>query len=385
MTAKRKSTDTKIRKQKTPEVEQLANCLTVSCRAATKADHDLPWFDFTYANNILTCPTYGIATYHYHKVLDGDARAMALEAGGAAHEAFAALRVWQLRRQQKLVKHAQVAAVHLFGPDRCKKMDKAASKHKAGSLGEATAYTLEALYTCGFEDDPSDTRRTFDNIAEGVERYVGWYLDWCPRYPVWVADVKRADAPVGIELAFDIVVEYKHGNECVGRFRFAGVIDGIHTYKKKLLPIENKTAYRINEAWSMLFQTNHQPTGYCIPLSIIMGQPCDEVMIVGMQLPLPKEALGLHREIYRRPVASHREFFSWLFDAYSKWLMYKDNLLDAPMYTHSCGRYNRPCSLIPFCSQRLHDRDAAAQMFRDMDVKPPDGGFYVRISKRVAA
>jgi hypothetical protein len=29
---------------------------------------------------------------------------------------------------------------------------------------------------------------------------------------------------------------------------------------------------------------------------------------------------------------------------------YRDHVVDAPMYTHSCNRYFRSCSFLPFCA-----------------------------------
>ena len=49
-------------------------------------------FDFTKMSAINTCPTWGIIRYGYHKVFSTTSGAMALEAGSACHEVFAAAR-----------------------------------------------------------------------------------------------------------------------------------------------------------------------------------------------------------------------------------------------------------------------------------------------------
>ena len=43
-------------------------------------------YDHTKLSAINTCPTWGILRYTMHKTMGGSSRAMALEAGGAAHE-----------------------------------------------------------------------------------------------------------------------------------------------------------------------------------------------------------------------------------------------------------------------------------------------------------
>ena len=68
----------------------------VDARLATEADADLPAFDNTKLTAINQCPTWGIVRYGLHKTMSGGGRAMALEAGSACHEVFAALRLWQL-------------------------------------------------------------------------------------------------------------------------------------------------------------------------------------------------------------------------------------------------------------------------------------------------
>ena len=53
-------------------------------------------FDNTKLVALNTCPTYGIVRYELHKTYKSGSRAMALEAGSAAHEAYAAIRIGDL-------------------------------------------------------------------------------------------------------------------------------------------------------------------------------------------------------------------------------------------------------------------------------------------------
>ena len=53
-------------------------------------------FDNTKLVALNTCPTWGIIRYEHHRTYLSGNRAMALEAGGAAHQAFAAVRLCDL-------------------------------------------------------------------------------------------------------------------------------------------------------------------------------------------------------------------------------------------------------------------------------------------------
>jgi hypothetical protein len=70
----------------------------VNLRLTTDADMHLPAYDNTKLVAINTCPTWGILRYSMHKTMSapGVTRAMALEMGSAAHEVFAAVRLWQI-------------------------------------------------------------------------------------------------------------------------------------------------------------------------------------------------------------------------------------------------------------------------------------------------
>ena len=74
--------------------------IDLKTRMATDDDAHLPAYDHTKLSAINTCPTWGILRYSHHKCMPGSTRAMALEAGSAAHEAFAAVRLYQFNSYQ---------------------------------------------------------------------------------------------------------------------------------------------------------------------------------------------------------------------------------------------------------------------------------------------
>lgn len=87
-------------------------------------------FDFTKLSAVNTCPTWGIIRYGHHKVFSTTSRAMALEAGSACHEVFAAARLFDLCEfstkafpdiEPSYIRSlAEKRAVDMFGHDRSK-------------------------------------------------------------------------------------------------------------------------------------------------------------------------------------------------------------------------------------------------------------------------
>jgi len=69
--------------------------ISMETRMSTDEDKEtLTPYDHTKLSAINTCPTWGIVRYSLHKTMGGSGREMALEAGIAAHEAFAAMNWW---------------------------------------------------------------------------------------------------------------------------------------------------------------------------------------------------------------------------------------------------------------------------------------------------
>lgn len=140
---------------------------SVSFRLATEQDNHIPAYDNTRLVAINTCPTWGITRYQMHKTMSAPGnRQMALEMGTAAHDVFAAVRLWQLRAYQERPVLADFHGPRLFGAARYQRMLEAvnsAEDPRTCSL----QFCLEALETSGFYDDPSDRRRTMTNLEEG--------------------------------------------------------------------------------------------------------------------------------------------------------------------------------------------------------------------------
>jgi len=348
---------------------------SLTTRMATKEDSHLQAFDHTALSAINTCPTWGIVRYVKHLRMPGVSRAMALEAGGAAHEAFGAVKWYQFHSRQVEDKcGADIAERHgvrLFGEDRFTEM-RGTLSNTATDRTNLINFAISAVETSGFYDDISDNRRTISNISEALVSYIDRYdLD---RYPVWVRDSTDPESDIGIEIAFDVIatITYEYDEEHTTRIRtverrFTGKLDGLHINKLSLMVREEKTGARLDDSWLSQWILSHQITGYCVAASTFTGLPCLEALISGMRLPIgkvPAEGIRLE-EVHRNPemIGKWAEWFVHTTDMVEK---YRDTPLEAPMYTHSCNRYFHTCSFLPLCA--CETRDEKEQVLDEMIV-----------------
>ena len=331
--------------------------ISLNMRMATDEDQHLPAYDHTKLSNLNTCPTWGILRYSMHKRMPGSARAMALEAGSASHEGFAAVRLYQymaFQCENKIHKaNAELHALRLFGEERYKAMEKTLSKESTHRTN-AINFAIEAVESCEFYDDIGDNRRTISNISESLIAYIDAYD--MERYPIWVRDEKDKDTDIGIEIPFDIVVEIEYDdNEAscskVCKARFTGKLDGLHWNKDELIIIEEKTGARLDDSWLSQWILSHQITGYCLASTTFTGLPCNHALVSGMRIPIgriPSE--GIRREYVPRSELLFEKWANWFVTSVRMEEQWRDNVVDAPMYTHSCNRYFRSCSFLPFCA-----------------------------------
>lgn len=341
---------------------------SVDIRLTTAEDMHLPAYDNTKLVALNTCPTWGILRYGMHKSMSTPGtRAMPLEMGSAAHEVFAAVRLWQLRTYQGQADLSDVHGPRLFGATRYDAM-RSAVDEREDERSQSLAFCLSALETSGFYDDPSDRRRTYTNLEEALIAYIDRW-DW-HRMPVWVRDKTDPNSDIGIELPFDIVLSFVLDTGDTVHFRFIGKADGLHTSKSgdELILHENKTASRLDEAWRQSFHLNSQPTGYMLALGVWAQQAITKAEIYGLAVPLPKnyDFGGIIREPVSRGTHHFERWFNWFLHTASMDQAYLGNPFDAPKYTHSCNRYFRPCSMIPFCDADDEDqRQIVSEMYED--------------------
>jgi hypothetical protein len=327
-----------------------------SFRLATPDDAHLPYLSFSIMEAILTCPKWGLIRYRDRKYFKASYRALALEAGSAMHEVFAALRLWQVLRLQKLPRHFKYHAERIFGPERAE----SCFHPKKDPRDEALGFCFEILNSGEFYDDPRDDIRTIANMEETTIRYVEEMMKVMDTNPIWIAG--GPTEPVGIELAFDMVIDE--------RLRYIGTIDGIvHRLRTDVFRNEeNKTSSRIDSPFRDAFRVKFQPTGYTIPARLITGHPVEETKIIAIKVKQTRSHEDFQSFIEERSTDDQFEdFLRGLFFTQQLCDQYAGNFLDAPMFTHSCNRYFRACGFIDLCSASREDQQL---MYSSMERTP---------------
>jgi hypothetical protein len=343
-----------------------------SVNIAATTDTSLVPYSHSMLNAIATCPTQGLVTYVANKIMAKGGRAMALEAGSAAHEAFAAARLWQVGRVQGFEDHMHHHGLRLFGEDRFGSMMMAAADGGDDMRNSMLRFCLDAFYTCGFYDDPNDRRRTFTNIEEALIAYLDRF-DY--KRDVWISDKAAPSAPIGIELPIDFTVTFlDEGGYVIAQIRFIGTADGVTVKGDEFRLEENKTASRLGEAWSNSFWTSHQVTGYMIGMQACYGLPITKAGVHGMAIPLPRsyDAGGLMSEVVTRVPTQFTDFITWLLHQVGVIQTYGHAPYDAPKNTGACNKYYRPCSFIPLCASAHEDRKEMFDEMVERDLTPTE-------------
>lgn len=319
----------------------------------------LPHYDHTKLSAINTCPVWGIIRYEKHKTLMGAQRAMALEAGGASHDSFAAIRLFQLGFHQHRLDLMHYHGERQFGVERWARVFSVISPTRS-ALNNATNLAIEAFTSSGYYDDDNDKRRTVDNIIEAIMEYTRqWDFE---RFPVWIRD-SSPTSDVGVEIAFSYKVTLypdEWDDTKLKTFIFTGKMDGIHTDPKKnheLIIQENKTGARLDDAWLAQWRMSHQITGYAVAAAEFTGSPVPNCQVIGMQIPLPRSTRdGIRTDRVPRDAHKIAQWANWLWHTIDIVDTHRDTPLDAPRYTHSCNRYFRTCSFISLCDMEPHEQ-----------------------------
>jgi len=292
---------------------------------------------------------------------------MALEAGSAMHEVFAATRIWQLARKQHLPAHAKAAANRIFGAARWKDcFDK--SKDERDSLVN-TCFNI--LHSGEFYDDDDDQVRTITNLERGAIRYVDESLRLFPHWHVYVEDRRDSTKVIGVEQVFDITLTYSDGVQ----IRYVGTVDGIlrEVRQNKLFLAENKTAYRLDDTWREGFKMLHQCTGYCVASTTMLAETVYDVKIFGLKTKQsggPEDFLSFEEE---RTYDSFQHWARWVRHTVEHlYLPFVDDYEHTPRYSHSCTRYFRPCAMIPFCHDTPEGRRQQFMEMVDAEASPSE-------------
>ncbi len=281
-------------------------------------------------------------------------RALALEAGEAMHQFFAAMRCWQLFFVDKRPDHAMSAGTRIFGEARWNDIWKRVKKEK-GELNQIGTLAVDVLGSSGFYDDPNDQTRTISNMQTASIVYARETLPYLESYPIWLDSPKDPNKPIGIEQIFDVVIEYDNGK----KIRYIGTLDGILVNRAKgnrITMAENKTAARMDKAWIESFKMRHQITGYMACGQALFNIDMWHARVYGCKIKPTYRGEDVHIEPVVRDQTAIDHWGNWVYNQVATFETYKDDWEHAERRTHSCNRYFRPCSLIPFCADSAAGR-----------------------------
>ena len=332
-------------------------------RLTQDTDKHLPWVDYSTLSAVNMCPRYGIITNYLGKRFKGlgtEQRAMALEAGSAMHDMFAAVRMFELLQHSKqagavpdyIYNHGKRLFTNEQFPTRWEEMvqiSDTADDYRTVMM----RFGLYALETTGFYDDPNDRRRTQTNLETAAISYIDRYPQ--RRYIPYTCPNRQF---VGVEIPVDFVIEA----DDIPPFRIVGKADGFcyDTLNSDRLEVhENKTGSRIDQAWASAFIVGHQPSTYLVGLSLMLGFPTEYATIWGTQIPIPKTSMysdGQARLSVSRTPEQCSEWLHWVLDTWAVIRRFESDPAIATMYTHSCNRYFSSCALIPLCSDTIEQR-----------------------------
>ena len=359
--------------------------MNITVRLTTDDDKHLFAYSHSIAEAVLTCPRWGITRYVKGLSFATHGRAMALEAGSAMHEVFAAMRLWQLLRVQKLPGHFHYHGARLFNnednPDRFASCwEDMEGNASASPRDELLAFTFKILNTGTFYDDPDDGIRTVSNMEVSIMKYVDTLMPTMSKYPIWVANVDDPTAPVGIECIFDMVIEeWKEHDDVIPQrqVRYIGTIDGLIQLPDRVRPDENKTASRLDETFRKSYQVKTQPTGYIVAAELFTGQKSTDTRIIGIKVKQTKS----HEDM----ISFVEERVDWQKAAWLRTLFFCDDIvrkyanpLEAPQFTHSCSRYFRPCAFIDWCSAEPEDQVAILEEMVPAELSPSQAAVGIK-------
>lgn len=332
----------------------------------------MPYITSSMMEAMATCPRWGVIhSVHNRRFVTGY-RQMALEAGSLMHDVLCMLNLLHIGYHRNLPDHMHFHGEVNFNteenPNRWKQIF--TSIVKDFDLDDTLSIerpVFETIATSNFYDDPNDRNRTVSNLELCAMELLNYWRSSLIDLPIYVADEKDPTKPIGIEMSLDAVFEFPVTS--IERLAYPGVSTKLRAIgladvvyqnpdTKKVTLGEYKTASNMNDAWRMAFDTRHQQTLYNALLQAYFGYQRDfSTILIGSAIPVRTTAMPVqHFPVYRDQ--DHiKDMLNTYIHLNHQIEENKDNPTNAPMYTHSCNRYFRPCSLIDLCSSTCEDRE----------------------------
>jgi hypothetical protein len=329
--------------------------------------NNIPYVTSSMIEAVNTCPKWGIIHNVHNRHFVTGYRQMALEAGSLMHDILAVLNFYQVGIVQQLPDHMRHHAQNHLGKDRWSYIT-TQDKPFAATTEQLTLERLmyNAIASSDYYDDPNDKVRTLSNLEHcGLELVTYWLMNFNNKN-IYVSNPDNPTAPIGIEMSLDVVFSWQGHS-----LRFIGMIDSLfkHAVTGRVTPGDYKTTANMNDAWREALKTRHQFSAYWGALHAYFepSDISDNFLVIGTSIPVRKTSMpNIHLPIYR-------DYYTVL--DFLKTAMFSLDIIDrfrdiptqAPMFTHSCSRYFRPCSLIDLCASSPDDQEV---MFDQMKIAP---------------
>jgi len=348
----------------------------------------MPYVTSSLVEAVTTCPKWGIIHNVQHKRFVTGYRQMALEAGSVMHDVFAAFNLMQIAAVQGLPDHGRFHGVSLYGEHRFEALsfDKYLELYKQNPSRALEKLAVDVIATSDFYDDENDRNRTLANLEHCAFELAGYFLSNLSRFPIYIEDENDPTKTIGVEKSMDVIftcdVIGEFNNPYKEQIRFIGLGDVLYQNPetKRVKLGEYKTTSTMGDGWREQFRTRHQQSGYIGALQAYFPEVADECILIGSALPVRKtSAPNMHFPIHRDREAVGNFLTTALFTL-DVMAQYRDEAaIDAPMFTHSCNRYFRPCALLDLCSAQREDQQVMwEQMIISEEMSPSEFKAFLR-------
>lgn len=331
-------------------------------------DAKMPYITSSMMEAVNTCPRWGIIHNVMGKRMVVGYRQMALEAGSLMHDVKAFLNLLHIGVHRNLVDHMHYHGKSLFDDRWDYIWKEATSKTDILTIDDRSAFERGVFAVIGsseFYDDPNDQNRTVSNIEKCSMVLLDYWMATLVELPIFVQDKTVPEAPIGIEMSLDAVIE----TEDHSRIRAIGLADVVYQNQetKKITLGEYKTASSMNDAWRDSFRTRHQITLYNALLKAYFGDLVTmNTILIGSAIPVRSRSVPVQHFPVERDHENIQDLIDTIVFASKVIEKYKNNPMRAPMFTHSCNRYFRTCSFMDLCTSAKVDQQI---IYEQMEVE----------------
>lgn len=348
--------------------------LTYKIRKTSQKEFNdkMPYVTSSMLEAVNTCPRWGVVHSVLGKRFTTKYRQMALEAGSLMHDVFCCLNLVQVGAVQALPDHMHYHARQEFGKVRWENIWKAAcGKKGVFSLDDIKCLerlVLACINSSEFYDDPNDKNRTLANLELCALELVTYWLAKLKTFPIYIEDIKDPTKSIGIEKSLDCVFDILKDDKSVTSIRTIGLADAVYRNPEtgNIALGEYKTSAMMNEAWVKAYDTRHQLTLYNAQLQAYFGeQDKFNTVMIGSAIPVRTTSAPVRHFTVNRDKENVDQLILMMLHTYEQIEKFRNNALYAPMFTHSCNRFFRSCSLMDLCVASAEDRE---EMFDNMEI-----------------